>query len=278
MSLFITSLNSGSNGNCYYVGNEHDAVLVDAGISCRETEKRMQRLGLSLKKVRAIFVSHEHSDHIRGIPVIAHKYGLPVYFTQETFEQCRFHLGAHLIRYFKGHESIGIGELLVTTFPKLHDAIEPHSFVINYNGIKVGVFTDIGAPCENLAYHFRECHAAFLEANYDEEMLHKGSYPVYLKNRIRGGKGHLSNHQALQFFRTQRPSFMSHLLLSHLSKENNCPKLVQELFTSHADGTEIIVASRYNETPVYTITGSKQTNVRKEKGKTSVQPIQASLF
>ncbi|MCU7552353.1 MBL fold metallo-hydrolase [Chitinophagaceae bacterium LB-8] len=278
MALFITSLNSGSNGNCYYVGNEHDAVLVDAGISCRETEKRMLRLGLSMKKVRAIFVSHEHSDHIRGIPVLAKKYNLPVYFTKETFGQCRFHIETHLIHYFKGHESIAVGELLVTTFPKLHDAIEPHSFVVNYNGLNVGVFTDIGSPCENLATYFRGCHAAFLEANYDEGMLDKGSYPIYLKNRIRGGKGHLSNRQALQFFLAQRPAYMSHLVLSHLSKENNCPELVQELFNTHAHDTEIIVASRYNETPVYTITGTKTASFRMETVDVSIQPVQASLF
>src|SRR4051812_7057297 len=84
MSLYITSLNSGSNGNCYYVGNAHEAVLIDVGISCRETETRMNRLGLSMKKVKAIFVSHEHSDHIRGITVLAKKYDLPIYITQQT--------------------------------------------------------------------------------------------------------------------------------------------------------------------------------------------------
>src|SRR5688500_4105049 len=90
MSLFITSLNSGSNGNCYYVGNGEEAVLIDAGISCRETEKRMQRLGLSMDKVKAIFISHEHSDHIRGVPVLAAKYQLPVYGTPTTLKYCRF--------------------------------------------------------------------------------------------------------------------------------------------------------------------------------------------
>jgi phosphoribosyl 1,2-cyclic phosphodiesterase len=281
MSLFITSLNSGSNGNCYYVANDQDAVLVDAGISCREIERRMLRLGLSMKKVRAIFVSHEHSDHIRGVRVLAGKYGLPVFITEDTLQQCRFGLGAHQIRKFKGLESIAIGKLLVTTFPKLHDAVDAHSFVINYKGIKVGVFTDIGAPCQNLAVHFRECHAAFLEANYDEEMLDKGSYPIYLKNRIRGGLGHLSNKQALEFFIEQRPSFMSHLVLSHLSKENNCPKLVNELFSNQADGTEIIVASRYNETPVYQIDGLYSRTlhtVKKEKQANHSYPIQATLF
>ncbi len=278
MSLFITSLNSGSNGNCYYVGNEQDAVLVDAGISCRETEKRMHRLGLSMKKVRAIFISHEHSDHIRGIPVLAKKYQLPVYSTQSTFEQCRFNLDKQQIRTFRAHEHISIGGLNITPFPKFHDAVEPHSFVIAYNQLKVGVFTDIGKPCEQLTHYFKDCHAAFLEANYDEDMLDKGSYPIYLKNRIRGGRGHLSNNQALQFFLAQRPSFMSHLVLSHLSKENNCPKLVQDLFSQQANDIEIIVASRYQETSVYAINGAKPSSVRNKVSVRQALPIQASLF
>src|ERR1700687_4601122 len=89
MALYITSLNSGSNGNCYYIGNDREAILVDAGLSCRETEKRMRRLGLSFENVRAIFVSHEHDDHIKGIPVIAKKYQLPVYITEGTLQNSR---------------------------------------------------------------------------------------------------------------------------------------------------------------------------------------------
>src|SRR5450631_777143 len=100
MSLFIASLNSGSNGNCYYVGNEHEAVLVDAGISCRETERRMLRLGLSMRKVKAIFVSHEHSDHINGIPVLSKKYRLPVYITQATLRNSGIRIDKLLIRPF----------------------------------------------------------------------------------------------------------------------------------------------------------------------------------
>src|SRR5687768_116180 len=100
MSLFITSLNSGSNGNCYYVGNDTEAILVDAGISCRETEKRMKRLGLSMDKVQAIFVSHEHSDHIRGIPVLAKKYSLPVYITPGTLRYCNFNLEPQVVHTF----------------------------------------------------------------------------------------------------------------------------------------------------------------------------------
>jgi len=253
MSLFITSLNSGSNGNCYYIGNEHEAVLVDAGISCRETEKRMLRLGLSIKKVKAIFISHEHSDHISGVPILAKKYNIPVYITPLTLPHLKVNPDEHKIIHFIAYAPVIIGDLVITAFPKFHDASEPHSFVITCRDITVGVFTDIGVACEHLVTHFSKCHAAFLEANYDDEMLDKGGYPYHLKRRIRGGMGHLSNKQALELFINHKPAYMSHLLLSHLSKNNNSPQLVYELFNSHANGTEIIVASRYEETPVYFI-------------------------
>ncbi|AKD54671.1 MBL fold metallo-hydrolase [Spirosoma radiotolerans] len=253
MELFITSLNSGSNGNCYYVGNEQEAVLIDAGISCRETERRMERLGLSLQTVKAIFVSHEHSDHIRGIPQLAKKYQLPVFITPGTLQNSGLPQTGFPLKALRGYDPVWIGELCVTAFPKHHDASDPHSFVVAGRHTRVGVFTDIGAPCEHLIHHFSQCHAAFLEANYDEEMLERGRYPYFLKNRIRGGKGHLSNQQALDLFRTHKPAFMSHVLLSHLSKDNNCPELSKALFDLHRDTTEVIVASRYAETPVYAI-------------------------
>jgi phosphoribosyl 1,2-cyclic phosphodiesterase len=276
MSLFIASLNSGSNGNCYYIGNERDAVLVDAGISCRETERRMHRLGLSMQKVRAIFVSHEHSDHINGITVLSKKYNLPVYITPGTLNNCSLVLDAQRTFSFIAYQAIQIGELLISAFPKFHDAAHPHSFIIECGGVKVGVLTDIGAACENVIKHFSQCHAAFLEANYDEELLEKGRYPYHLKRRIRSGHGHLSNSQALEVFINHRSAHLSHLLLSHLSRDNNRPELVQELFSQHANGTEIIVASRYEESAVYHIDGlpvSQQQPVSIHEGQ-----MQFSLF
>ncbi len=263
MSLFITSLNSGSNGNCYYVGNETEAILVDAGIPCSEIEKRMRRLGLSMHKLKAVFVSHEHTDHISGLRVLAKKYQLPVYVTQTTQRFGRMKLEKHLVTTFTAHEPVAIGSLSITAFPKFHDAADPYSFIVSCNQIIVGVFTDIGTPCENLIHHFKQCHAAFLETNYDDTMLEQGTYPNFLKSRIRGDKGHLSNKQALQLFTTHQPLFMSHLLLSHLSKNNNCPKLVEQLFNEHANGVNIIVTSRNEETPVYCIHNSNATNVLK---------------
>lgn len=257
MALFIASLNSGSNGNCYYIGNDSEAVLIDVGISCSETEKRMRMLGLSMKMVKAVFISHEHTDHIKGVSTLANKYKLPVYITPKTAGGLR--LIRHLSRPFVADEIIPIGGLSVIPFTKLHDAADPHSFIICYNGVTVGVFTDIGSACTQVIRYFSQCHAAFLEANYEEELLEKGGYPIYLKNRIRSDKGHLSNQQALKLFNDHRPTFMTHLLLSHLSKDNNDPQLVKQSFTKHAGNIEIVIASRYEPSAVHMI-GPHQTN------------------
>lgn len=258
MSLFITSLNSGSNGNCYYIGNKSDAVLIDAGLSCRETEKRMKLLGLSMNKVRAIFISHEHTDHIKGVPVIAEKFSIPVYITTATLKSC-WGINPSTTKKLSSFEPVDIGSLSVTAFPKNHDAEDPHSFIITGNGVTIGVLTDIGASCDHVTKHFNQCHAAFLEANYDEELLENGKYPFFLKKRIRDGRGHLSNKQALEIFADHRPPFMSHLFLSHLSKDNNCPVKAKALFELDAGEIKIIVASRYTQTPVYEITCKANT-------------------
>lgn len=254
MSLFIASLNSGSNGNCYYIGNEEEAVLVDAGISCRETERRMKRLGLQIKKVKAIFISHEHTDHISGLSVLASRYQLPVYITRATLRNGRMQLPPHLAVTFTAGETIQVGGLSVSAFVKHHDACDPHSFSITGNNVTIGVFTDIGQPCAQFTDHFSRCHAAFLEANYDTDMLMNGRYPHFLKYRISGGKGHLSNAQALQVFIDHRPAFMSHILLAHLSKDNNDPELALQLFREHAGNVQVNVASRFHESDVYHIT------------------------
>lgn len=259
MSLFIASLNSGSNGNCYYIGNQHEAVLVDAGISCREIEKRMKRLSLKMGMVKAIFVSHEHTDHISGLPTLTKKYNLPVYITPGTLRDRGIKISQDLVNSFSAGEEILIGNLSVTAFTKYHDAGDPHSFIVKGNGVTIGVFTDLGRVCDQLIHHFKQCHAAFLEANYDVEMLENGSYPFYLKKRISGGMGHLSNDEALDLFTTHRPAYMSHLLLSHLSKNNNCPKLVQKLFQQNTDATVIAVSPRNEATKVYEITVGKMS-------------------
>lgn len=279
VSLFIASLNSGSNGNCYYIGNNEEAVLIDAGLSCRETEKRMRRLSLDINKVKALFISHEHGDHIRGVEGIAGKHRIPIYITETTFRHSRLRLNEAQRQPFAAYRHIAVGSLNVLAFPKTHDAADPHSFVISSGGVNIGVFTDIGTACTHVIDNFTDCHAVFLEANYDEHMLETGRYPYHLKRRIRGGEGHLSNTQALELFMAYRKPQLSHLLLSHLSADNNDPDVALNLFWPHAGNTHVAIASRYQESPVYKICNEIQPGpagqvYRPAPGRT----VQATLF
>jgi phosphoribosyl 1,2-cyclic phosphodiesterase len=278
MSLYTASLNSGSNGNCYYVANEREAVLIDAGISCRETEKRMNLLGLSVKKVRAIFISHEHSDHINGAEVLSRKYSIPVYITKGTLKGSRLKIEKELLSAFTAYERVNVGGLSVLAFPKFHDAADPHSFVVSGNGVNIGIFTDIGKPCNHVIESFSQCHAAFLETNYDDQMLDSGNYPIYLKKRIKGDDGHLSNAQALELFLKHKASHLSHVFLSHLSKDNNRPELVQQLFDQHRGNTFVTVASRYEASNVFHIKAHVNTELGIRRSAIYRQSDQMKLF
>lgn len=286
MSLFVASINSGSNGNCYYAGNGSHAVLIDAGLSCRETERRMHRLGLDMASVKAIFISHEHIDHIKGVESLSAKYNLPVYINEGTHKggglvipQSRLYSLAH-------HQPVKVGPLLVMPFNKFHDAAEPMSFTVTHQDITLGVFTDLGHACNNLIHHFNRCHAAYLEANYDEQMLAQGHYPPHLKRRISSNTGHLSNRQALELFMKHRGPQLSHLFLSHLSRENNDPELAAGMFAELASGVHVSVASRYRESEVFHINGEKpQPAIRKtertvfvKRTRPQADPGQISLF
>jgi phosphoribosyl 1,2-cyclic phosphodiesterase len=273
MSLFVAALNSGSNGNCYYAGTNHEAVLIDAGLSCRETEKRMARLGLNIGSVKAVFISHEHSDHIFGLQVLAKKYQLPVYITDRTRLNSHIQLAPQVVNTFYPFQPVQVGSVSIYAFPKYHDAADPHSFIVSSGNVNVGIFTDIGRPCNHVIDSFGKCHAVFLESNYDENMLANGRYPYHLKQRIRGGQGHLSNTQALQLYLHHRSASMSHLFLSHLSQQNNTPDIVENLFSAYANNTNIVVTSRFRETQVYEVVGSPASVLRSHP-----VPMQLSLF
>jgi phosphoribosyl 1,2-cyclic phosphodiesterase len=275
MSLFIASLNSGSNANCYYVGNSNEAVLIDAGLSCRETEKRMKRLELDIKKVKAIFISHEHSDHISGLEVLSKKHQLPVYISSPTLNNSSLKLEPGLITSFTKNKVVQIGELEIMPFTKSHDAADAHSFTVSSKGIHAGVITDIGYACKQVLKHFSRCHAVFLESNYCEDMLRNGSYPYPLKQRISGDEGHLSNKQALDLFLNYKAPHLQLLILSHLSQNNNHPQVVEQLFAPYGNDVKIVVASRYKESEVFVIESKEKnlTVLKKKKHQT-----QLSLF
>ncbi len=281
MALYFSSLNSGSNANCYYIGNAHEAILVDAGLSCKETEKRMQRLGLKMENLKAVFISHEHSDHINGIQTLSKKYQLPVYISQKTLANSNLVIDGQLIRYFKGDETVAVGDIQIKCFSKSHDAADPFSFMISSQHMNVSVITDIGYPCKQVLHYFQQSHVVFLESNYCETMLANGDYPYHLKRRISSDEGHLSNTQALELFLNYRTPQLSHLILSHLSKNNNTPQTVETLFQPHAGNTKVIVASRYEESALFCIETQLTQPVRSsllKKKKQMPNQNQLSLF
>ncbi len=213
----------------------------------------MKRLELALEKVKAIFISHEHGDHITGVVALSRKYQLPVYITPATLTSSKLPLDASVTHAFRHEQPVSIGQLQITPFRKAHDAADPHSFIVSYNETHIGVLTDIGVCCSEVKKYFSKCHAVFLESNYCETMLENGRYPYHLKRRIKGGSGHLSNNEALDLFQRYRGQQLSHLILSHLSNNNNDADLVNRLFTEKAGDIQIIVASRYQESSVYRI-------------------------
>jgi len=240
----ICALASGSNGNCYYIGNEHDAVLVDAGISTKKILLRMEEAGLQASKIRGIFISHEHSDHVHGVRVLSKRLGVPAWFTQRTLDALKFGEAPELIQLFTPDKAVKISSITIHPFLKNHDAAEPCSFRIEHDGWHVGVFTDIGEACPKVIHHLRKCHALFLETNYDTKMLWGGGYPYHLKSRVASAVGHLSNDQAFELIRDHAGPELVYVFLSHLSGENNRPEIAEECFKSLTDRFNVQLTSR----------------------------------
>jgi phosphoribosyl 1,2-cyclic phosphodiesterase len=249
--LEICAIASGSNGNCYYIGNEKDALLVDAGISCKQIINRMKERGLNPEKVKAVFITHEHSDHLCGARVLGKRLNIPVFITAKTWNGAYKNQRPDTPRYFQPGQKIEAGEFTVYPFLKNHDASEPCSFRIEYAGKNVGVFTDIGAPCENVTAHLAQCDALFLETNYDEKMLRDGSYPWFLKQRVASDHGHLSNKQALELLENHAGKNLKCVFLSHLSKENNTPEIAYREISSLESKFEVRMTSRNEAGEVY---------------------------
>jgi phosphoribosyl 1,2-cyclic phosphodiesterase len=249
----ICALASGSNGNCYYIGNEYDAVLVDAGISCKQILCRMVERHLEPKKVRAVFISHEHSDHVRGIRVLCNKLDIPAYLTKNTFKSLYFNNQPSAVRFFEPDEPIQIAAFTIHPFLKNHDASEPTSFRIECLGKSIGIFTDIGVPCSNVTSQLNKCNALFLETNYDEKMMWEGNYPYHLKKRIGSDVGHLSNKQAFDLLKEFAGSELECVFLSHLSAENNTPKKAYEEIKPLSEKFQVKLTSRNEPGEVFWI-------------------------
>jgi phosphoribosyl 1,2-cyclic phosphodiesterase len=243
--LTICSIASGSNGNCYYIGNNDDAILIDAGISTRQTLARMQVQNLDPSRIKAVFISHEHADHVYGARVMGKKLRVPVFLTSQTYMAMHAHHRPMAPRFFKPGVEVQIGSFRIHPFLKRHDAAEPCSFRIEYKGIHTGVLTDIGSACENVINNISQCHVLFLETNYDEKMLWNGNYPWPLKKRIASDMGHLSNDQAFDLIEKNTGSHLQTLFLSHLSAENNTPEKAISRFEVLRNRMNIHMTSRH---------------------------------
>ena len=255
------ALASGSNGNSYYIAKGNTAILVDVGINNKHLHLRMASLGINPASIDAIFITHEHTDHICGLAVFAKRYQIPVYLTVGTYESSRIQLPEYLLHFIKADSIVNVGDLSVYGIPKYHDAKEPCSFMVTDGEINISVLTDIGRICANVMKAIEISDVLFLESNFDEDMLQNGRYPYYLKNRIRGGEGHLSNRISVDAFLAHRSSRMKHLILGHLSGENNRVELVEELFAPHCVEMMLSVAKRTEPSALFEIARPVETEI-----------------
>jgi len=236
MAMRMTILASGSRGNAAVLSSESASVLVDAGISCRETLKRMKAVGEDPHKLKAIVISHEHNDHVAGLEVLARKLRVPVYITEPTYHTWRRAtrgpdgkpVKLERVEHFHAGRSFQIGDITVSTFTTSHDAADPCGFTFRAEGIKFGMVTDLGYMSANVKDALRHCDGLMIESNHDLEMLRTGPYPWMVKQRIMNKKGHLSNAALAEFFAHDYDGQAAFLVLGHLSEHNNHPELARE--------------------------------------------------
>ncbi|MGN0402667.1 MAG: MBL fold metallo-hydrolase [Acetatifactor sp.] len=229
----LCSIASGSSGNCIYVGSEATHLLVDVGISGKRTEAGLKELELNGRDIDGILITHEHADHISGLGIIARKYEIPVYATRGTIDAMRKSSGLgnvdwNLFYEVKEDEKFIIKDLTVNPMRISHDAAQPVGYRISQGSRRVAVCTDLGIYNDYTVECLRGMDALLLEANHDVNMLQVGPYPYYLKQRILGDRGHLSNENSGRLLCRILHDRLKTVLLGHLSKENNLPELAFE--------------------------------------------------
>lgn len=220
------SLQSGSNGNSIYVEALDTRILIDAGISGACAQRRMAAHGRDIRDVQALIITHDHTDHISGAGTFNRKYGIPIHITKKTQQAYVHGLGkVRGVKHFVSGESFTVGNLTIHTIATPHDAADAVAIIVEAEGRRLGVLTDIGNPFPGLIDLLESVDAAYLESNYDTLMLEHGPYPPRLKQRIRGGAGHLSNDQAAELVKLCRRRRPNWIAIAHLSAENNEPHL-----------------------------------------------------
>jgi phosphoribosyl 1,2-cyclic phosphodiesterase len=216
-------LASGSKGNAIWIEAGEARIMVDAGLSCREIERRMALAGLKPARLTAVLVSHEHRDHVAGVGVLARRYRLPIYMNRATLGACRDQLGKVQVRHFTTGEGFELDGLAIRPFSVSHDAADPVGFTFIFEGMKLGLATDLGVATNLVKDHLRSCQALILESNHDPRMLLDGPYPWELKRRVQGRRGHLSNPDAAKALAEIKHAGLAQVVLAHLSETNNLP-------------------------------------------------------
>ncbi|MCX5888804.1 MAG: MBL fold metallo-hydrolase [Deltaproteobacteria bacterium] len=255
----IAALASGSAGNCFYIEDDRSetAVLIDAGISTRQISLRLALLGLTAEKIKGIFITHEHADHIKGADVFARKYQVPIFATKKTIDSCLLCSDKSLIEPIKNTDVIKVGGNQVQAFSKIHKAADPISYTI-FSNKKVSVITDAGHACHNIIEQIKAADFLCLETNHDPEMLKNGPYPAFLKKWIAGDNGHLSNVAAGHCVLEHASQKLTNIVLSHLSSTNNTPDLALATFRSiiarrSSFSPKVHVSTQHNPTKLFVI-------------------------
>jgi phosphoribosyl 1,2-cyclic phosphodiesterase len=237
MGVSVSVLASGSRGNTAVVESSRARILVDAGISCRETFKRLKLAGLEPKSLSAILITHEHSDHVYGLATLAKKLDIPVFMTGATHQTWARSLRDDAgqlpklakLEIFSAGRQFQIADITVTPFTIPHDAADPVGFTFRAEGAKIAFATDLGYMPASVRDHLRRCDVLIIESNHDVEMLRVGPYPWSVKQRVMSRVGHLSNDSLAQFFAEDYDGGASHIVLAHLSEQNNHPEVARRV-------------------------------------------------
>ena len=237
------SIASGSSGNCIYVGNETDHFLIDDGIPGKRVLEGLHSIGLTPEDLTGILITHEHADHIKGLGVLLRKCEIPVYATADTIE-CMLSFGqlgrvnGELFHPIKNDQDLSLGSMTIHPFSVPHDAADPVAYRLSDSKKKLAVVTDLGAYDEGITGELKDLDMVMVEANHDIRMLQLGPYPYPLKTRILGNRGHLCNEAAGQLIAGILHDGIKHIVLGHLSKENNYPLLAEETVKLEIDGSD----------------------------------------
>jgi phosphoribosyl 1,2-cyclic phosphodiesterase len=251
-------LASGSSGNATFVATERTRVLIDMGLSFRELSKRLASIGEDPERLDAVLITHEHSDHVSGLPVLVKKLKkrrVPVYLTHLTAPAIAWNDCLPNLEAFQAGCRFSIGDLEVDSFTIPHDATDPVAFAFRAGGIKLALVTDLGYIPESIRYHLRGTNLLILESNHDLDMLKVGPYPWPVKQRVMGRKGHLSNDVVSDFIRDDLDSSTATLVLGHLSENNNHPELVRlvagQALAGRSLATRLVIAEARQPTEVF---------------------------